>query len=45
MGGVVTLILRACNVPMYSKLIPPRWIDMQHLINSKSFWSQKKNGL
>jgi len=39
-GGVGTPILRACNVPLHSKSIPPRWIDMQHLINSKSFWSQ-----
>jgi len=44
-GGVVTLILRACNVPLHLKPIPPRWIDMQHLINSKSFWSQQKNDL
>ncbi|KAG7530388.1 hypothetical protein ISN44_Un97g000070 [Arabidopsis suecica] len=44
-GGVVTPILRACNVPLHSKSIPPRWIDMQHLINSKSFWSQQKNDL
>ena len=43
--GVVTPILRACNVPLHSTLIPPRWIDMQYLINSKSFWSQQKNGL
>jgi len=40
LGGVVTPILRACNVPLHSTSIPPRWIDMQHLINSKSFWSQ-----
>ncbi|OAO97400.1 hypothetical protein AXX17_AT4G07050 [Arabidopsis thaliana] len=45
MGGVATLILRACNVPLHSKQIPPRWIDMQHLINSKQFWSQQKNCL
>jgi len=44
-GGVVTPIMRACNVPLHSTPIPPRWIDMQHLINSKSFWSQQKNGL
>jgi len=45
MGGVATLILRACNVPLHSKQIPPRWIDMQHLINSKQFLSQQKNYL
>jgi len=44
-GGVVTPILRACNVPLHSTPIPPRWIDMQHLINSKSFWTQQKNDL
>jgi len=44
-GRVVTPIQRTCNVPLHSKPIPPRWIDMQHLINSKSFWSQQKNGL
>jgi len=44
-GGVVTPILRACNVPLHSTLIPPRWIVMQHLINSKSFWSQQNHGL
>jgi len=44
-GGVMTPILRACNVPLHSNPIAPRWIDMQHLINSKNFWSQQKNGL
>ena len=42
---VVTPILRACNVPLHSMLIPPIWIDMEHLINSRSFWLQQKNGL
>jgi len=44
-GGVMTPILRACNVPLHLNPIAPRWIDMQHLINSKNFWSQQKNDL
>ncbi|CAB86484.1 putative protein [Arabidopsis thaliana] len=36
-GGVMTPILRACNVPLHLNPIAPRWIDMQHLINSKNF--------
>ncbi|KAG7599431.1 Reverse transcriptase domain [Arabidopsis suecica] len=45
MGGLVTPILVACDVPMRSPATPHRWIDMKSLITSKTLASKKTNGL
>ncbi|CAE6074526.1 unnamed protein product [Arabidopsis arenosa] len=45
MGGLVTPILVACDVPMRSPATPHRWIDIKSLIASKTLASKKTNGL
>ncbi|CAL9213068.1 unnamed protein product, partial [Arabidopsis halleri] len=45
MGGLVTPILVACDVPMRSPATPHRWIDIKSLIKSKNLASKKTNGL
>ncbi|KAG7578965.1 Ribonuclease H-like superfamily [Arabidopsis thaliana x Arabidopsis arenosa] len=45
MGGLVTPILVACDVPMRSPATPHSWIDIKSLIASKTLASKKTNGL
>ncbi|KAG7559401.1 Integrase catalytic core [Arabidopsis thaliana x Arabidopsis arenosa] len=45
MGGLVTPILVACDVPMRSPATPHRWVDIKSLIASKTLASKRTNGL